>query len=100
MKETKTQKILKGIIVGVCIVLLITFSIYFVEVIINQKMDSYFIEHFVTPITMFCFGLVALILPILERKRSYSGDSKGEKLMKIVGIALIIISIVTLITSF
>ncbi len=79
-----------GIVVGLAI-------LYFIEST-NQQM-SFFSLHFAIPIILAMIGVIAILLPKLTKK-SYSGDTKGDSFMTLVGILLLLCAIMSLGLSF
>ena len=70
---------------------------YFIEAANGQQ--SFFTKHFFIPIILLIIGCIAIYLPYVSSK-SYSGDTKGDKLMLGVVLVLIFCSILSLVLSF
>ncbi len=71
--------------------------LYFVEQ--SNGSQSYFSYHFAIPITLFLVGIIAVFLTRISLK-NYSGESKGDNLMIVVGILLFVCAIFSLIMSY
>lgn len=86
------------IIVYVAVAVVVGLAVlYFIEST-NQTM-SFFSLHFAVPIILAMIGIIAILLPKLTKK-SYSGDTKGDNFMTLVGVLLILCAVMSLGLSF
>ena len=60
---------------------------------------SYFTEHFLSAVALFCIGVIALLLPVLNGTK-LSGTNQGDSLMIVVGILLMLCAILSIIMSY
>ncbi len=79
------------------VAIVVSTVLYFVDISKGEK--SFFTQHFSIPIDLFLVGIIAMILPQLNKK-TLQGENKGDFLMILVGVALIILSFISLGLSF
>ena len=96
--DKKSIIIIKIIITIMVLISLVTIGIYIVEAYVLNSV-SYFTQHFTMFICLFCVGIIALMLPNVNQKK-LSGDNKGDSLMLVVGVLLILCSFVSIIISY
>ena len=94
-KKVLILKIIMSILAAISIALII---LYLIELYVLENV-SYFTQHFTTFICLFCVGIIALFLPSIN-KRKYGGDNKGDSMMLVVGILLIICSFISILVSY
>ncbi len=94
-KKNFILKLIMGILATVSVGLIV---LYLVELYALEQV-SYFTTHFTTFICLFCIGIIALLLPTLNKKK-FSGESKGDSMMLVVGILLIICSFISIMVSY
>ncbi len=86
------------IVIVISFIFVITSSIiYFLEM--GNEQMSYFSKHIAIFVILFLVGVIAIMLSLLS-KLNLSGENKGDKMMIGVGVALIILSFVTLIMTY
>lgn len=96
--EKKKLLIALKIVIIISFIFVVTSSvIYFIEM--GNEQMSYFSKHIAIFIVLFLVGVIAIMLSMLSRA-SLSGEDKGDNLMIGVGIALIILSFITLIMTY
>lgn len=93
----KNNLVLKIISVCTVITILGVGVFYFIDGSDNKY--SYFTQHFAISIILFMVGINALILPFLN-KQNYSGENKGDSMMRIVGLLLMLCAIINIIFSY
>lgn len=97
MKNKRLGLIFK-IIVGISLAAIVAIGIvYFIEA--GQETKSYFTIHFAVPILLALVGVIALFLPKVTTK-SYSGESRGDNLMIVVGFLLFVCALFSLVMSY
>lgn len=95
-KEKLVLKITSGVIAAIAAIN----AIYYVVMMFFLEKTNYYMHHFLLPIDLICIGLLALIMPYTNKYSSYSSNTKGDKYMYIIGIALIFCAFIMLITSY
>lgn len=95
-KERLVLKIAAGIIAGIAAIN----AIYYVTMAIFLEKSNYYMQHFLIPIDMILIGFLAIIMPYYNKYSSYSANTKGDKYMYIIGIALIFASFIMIIGSY
>lgn len=94
----KKKDLVFKIVVGIALAIVVAIAIvYFVEA--GNDVKSYFTLHFAVPIILTMVGVIALLLPKVTTK-SYSGESRGDNFMIIVGFLLFICAIISIIFSY
>ncbi len=85
-------------IITISFLIIVTLTVlYFMD--IQNAGYLYFKEHFAISIILFLVGIIAFMLPRLNKK-SYQGENKGDGLMLMVSILLILLAIGTCIFSY
>lgn len=97
MQNNKKNLAFKIVVIVAFVCAVALTILYFVEQ--SNGNQSYFSYHFAIPIILFLVGIIAIILTRISLK-SYSGESKGDNLMIVVGILLFVCSIFSLIMSY
>ncbi len=96
--EKKNLLIAFKIIIIISFIFVVTSSIiYFIEM--GNEQMSYFSKHIAIFVILFLVGIIAIMLSMLS-KLNLSGENKGDNMMIGVGLALIILSFVTLIMTY
>lgn len=96
-KRIQTVKI----VIFVLVVLVLALGTeYLIEYFSHEHFDemSFFAQHFTLGIALILIGVIAFILPFLTRTRY--GDNKGDNMMLIVSILLVLCGIVAIALSF
>ncbi|MCI9182692.1 MAG: hypothetical protein HFG90_05490 [Acholeplasmatales bacterium] len=96
-KNTPLMSIFRVIILIAFVVVMSCTILYFVEM--NSDNKSYFTIHFALPLILFMVGIIALFMAMLS-KQSLTGESKGDNLMIVVGILLMVCSVIALVWSY
>lgn len=86
------------ILLSIFMVILVSMGVLFIVDTYVIGTPSFFTKTFLIPICLASIGVIALLLSMSSQK-SLSGDNKGDSMMIIVGFALIIIAIFTLMMS-
>lgn len=95
-KNSLKLKIIMGIFAGISMIAIIY---YLIEMYVLKTGPSYFTEHFLMSICLFCIGVIALLLTRVSTKR-IAGENKGDSMMIVVGFLLIIISFINIFISY
>lgn len=95
-KEKKILKIIMAVFLflGISLTIEAAIEYFFIE----EALRSHFFEHWVGGLTLFCVGIVALIMPQLSKSRFQ--DNKADNLMSVVAVLLILCSIITIVCSY
>ena len=98
--DEKTKKFMTvvKIILGVLIAIVLACGIYYAINVFNET-TNYFIDHFLSAIMLASIGVMALLMPQLNQ-RTLRGENKGDNMMLIVGVGLIILSIMSIVVSY
>lgn len=91
--------LIKKIIIGVCAAITVFTGIFYVVEMFILQETSYFTDHFAISISLLAIGVIALLLPSVNRKK-FSNDTRGDNTMLIVAFLLFICSIISLLMSY
>lgn len=98
VRETR-EFLLLQLITRMLIVAAFAMAIYMGIVFFTGSETNYFLKHFGPGLTIILVGVVAILLPTLN-KMSVSTSDKGDNLMYLVGAILIILGIGTVVFTF
>ena len=96
-KLNKKELLIVKIILYICVAIVMVNITYVTLKIFNDWPDNYYTRVFLLPLIIFVTGIVALLLPFVSYSTSYSTNPKNDAFMLYVGMAAIIIAIITLI---
>ena len=96
--ESLIFKVLKVVIIISMIIIIGITGFYFYE-ILGEKEPSYFSVHFALPIIFMVVGILAILLPMANKEKLTTND-KGDKMMPVIGVILILVAIISCIFSF
>ena len=96
--DTPIVKVLKVVIV-ISMMIIIGITGYYLKEIFGENEPSYFSVHFALPIVFTVVGILAILLPMAS-KENLSTNDKGDKMMPIIGVILVVFAIFTCILSF
>ena len=83
-KEFKL-KIILGVLASIVLILAIYYGTFY---FILEK-SNYFLDHFASMIILILIGIIAITMPLLNGQKVI-GDNKGDNMMLVVGVLLII----------
>lgn len=89
--------VFKAIITISFLIIVALTVLYFMD--IENAGYLYFKEHFAISIILLLVGVIAFMLPRMNKK-SYQGENKGDNLMLMVSILLVLLAIGTCIFSY
>ena len=93
-KEFKL-KIILGVLASIVLVLAIYYGVFY---FLLEK-SNYFLDHFASMIILILIGFIAIIMPLLNGQKVI-GDNKGDNMMLVVGVLLIVCGLISVIVSF
>ena len=96
--ETPIVKIVKVVII-ISMVIIMGITGFYLYEIFGEKEPSYFSVHFALPIVFMVVGVLAILLP-KANKQNLSTDDKGDKMMPIIGVLLIVFALFSCFLSF
>ncbi len=85
------------LIMLICAMLIITLIVLFLIDLADSEIN-YFNQHFMLPSCLFLVGVIAMILPNVTKSKF--SDNKGDKMMPVVGIMLIVCALLSLFLSY
>ena len=86
------------LIMLISLLLIITLIILWLFDLADKELN-YFNQHFLIPSCLFLVGVIAIILPNVINKSKFS-DNRGDKMMPIVGIMLIVCALLSIFLSY
>ena len=98
-QDTKMVKIVKVVIGIATAVILGLTGLYLYETFYNADNISYFSQHFAISVIFVIIGILAFLLPMVN-KENVRTDDKGDKMMPIIGVMLFICAIFSCLMSF
>lgn len=100
MLTNEQKKIFKTVIGIIMLIALVVGVEYAIEYFMNdaQNKMSFFAQHFSFGIILFLIGIIAFLLPFTTRTRF--GEGKGDNMMLIVGVLLMLAGIITIPLTF
>lgn len=96
MQRRKEIFILK-LIMLICAVIVITLVVLFLFDLEDGNIN-YFNQHFLLSICLFSIGIIAMILPNVTKTKF--SDQKGDKMMPLIGIMLIVCALLSIFLSY
>lgn len=98
-KELRTLNTLK-VLYMIVVILTIAYSAWmFIQVYVVKK-SNYFFEHFGLGLTLVLIGVCGFLLPIINKFNPNSSDNKGDGLMMLIGIIMMIFGLGTILFTF
>ena len=98
-KELRTLNTLK-VLYMIVVILTIAYSAWmFIQVYVVKK-SNYFFEHFGLGLTLVLIGVCGFLLPIINEFNPNSSDNKGDGLMMLIGIIMMIFGLGTILFTF
>ena len=98
-EDTKLVKGVKVVIAISTVIVLAITGLYLYEIFFNSGNISFFSEHFAISVIFIVIGVLAFLLPMVN-KENIKTDDKGDKMMPIIGIMLFICAIFSCLMSF
>ncbi|MGM9971306.1 MAG: hypothetical protein ACI35W_02720 [Anaeroplasmataceae bacterium] len=91
-KNQHIVRILKTIVYVLAVLLFLDIVPYFIVGIMMEK-SNYFFNHLAMPLAIILFGAIAILLTQINPRISVSANTKGDKLVFFMGIAITILGI-------
>ena len=98
-KDTKLVKAVKVVITISTVIILGITGLYLYETFFTPENISYFSQHFAISVIFVVIGILAFLLPMVN-KENIKTDDKGDKMMPFIGVMLFICAIFSCIMSF
>jgi amino acid permease len=98
IKKNKKEfriKIALGCLAFIVLLLAAYYGVYYF--ILEES--NYFLDHFASMILMILIGIIAILMPLLNGQKLV-GENKGDNLMLVVGILLIVCGLISVLMSY
>ena len=97
--EQKKKEFKLKVILGILSVIVLVLAIYYGIFYFIIEESNYFLDHFASMIILILIGFIAILMPMLNGQKVI-GDNKGDNLMLVVGVLLILCGLISTIMSF
>ncbi len=98
LKQKRQIIFILKLIMLICVFLIVTLIVLWL-VDLSDNEINFFNHHFLLPTCLFLVGVIALCLPNSINKSKFS-DNKGDKMMPVIGIMLIVCALLSIFLSF
>ena len=88
-------KVVLGVLAGIVLALAVYYGVFYF--ILEES--NYFLDHFASMIIMILIGIIAILMPLLNNQ-NLVGENKGDNMMLVVGMLLIICGLLSVIISY
>ena len=87
------------LILGIIAVTVMVLAIYYGVFYFILEESNYFLDHFASMIIMVLIGLIAIMMPLLNSQKVV-GENKGDNMMLVVGVLLIVCGLLSVLMSY
>lgn len=88
-------KVVLGVLAGIVLALAVYYGVFYF--ILEES--NYFLDHFASMIIMILIGIIAILMPLLNNQ-NLVGENKGDNMMLVVGMLLIICGLLSVMISY